>query len=112
MSGLLPLFLSVREQRQFCMEPKSALPYFYAVKRFRGQSPRYKNGPVSFGQTFMPEKPYGRFTSFLMRHLSPAVIPAQSGIQSSSIQNYLKIVIISNFWIPTCAGMTTRGFLT
>ncbi|ARC52153.1 hypothetical protein A6J88_02180 [Neisseria mucosa] len=60
----------------------------------------------------MPEKPYGRFTSFLIRHLSPAVIPAPAGIQSSSIQNYLKIVIISNFWIPTCAGMTTRGFLT
>ena len=57
MSGLLPLFLSVREQRQFCMEPKSALPYFYAVKRFRGQSPRYKNGPVNFDQAFMPDKP-------------------------------------------------------
>jgi len=90
------------------MEPKSALPYFYAVKRFRGQSPRYKNGPVSFGRT---DKPYSRFTSSLIRHLSPAVIPAQAGIQSSTIQNYLKIVIISNFWIPACAGMTARGFL-
>nr|WP_314764533.1 hypothetical protein [uncultured Neisseria sp.] len=79
------------------MEPKSALPYFYAVKRFRGQSPRYKNGPVSFGWLFMLDKPYGRFTSFLMRHLLSAVIPAQAGTQSSTIQNYLKIVIISNF---------------
>jgi hypothetical protein len=79
------------------MEPKSALPYFYAVKRFLGQSPRYKNGPVNFDQAFMPDKPYGRFTSFLIRHLSPAVIPAQAGTQSSTIQNYLKIVIISNF---------------
>lgn len=39
------------------MEPKSALPYFYAVKRFRGQSPRYKNGSVNFDQAFMPDKP-------------------------------------------------------
>ena len=29
--------------------------------------------------------------------IAPAVIPAQAGIQSSTIQNYLKIVIISNF---------------
>ena len=43
--------------------------------------------------------------------IAPAVIPAQAGIQSSTIQNYLKIVIISNFWIPACAGMTALGFL-
>ncbi|OFJ76341.1 hypothetical protein HMPREF2753_01010 [Neisseria sp. HMSC071C03] len=29
--------------------------------------------------------------------IAPAVIPTQAGIQSSTIQNYLKIVIISNF---------------
>ncbi|HFC8501922.1 TPA: hypothetical protein ACFP30_000279 [Neisseria oralis] len=44
--------------------------------------------------------------------IAPAVIPAQAGIQSSTFQDYLEIIIISNFWIPACAGMTALGFLT
>ena len=35
------------------------------------------------------------------------VIPAQAGIQTSGFQKYSKITVISNFWIPACAGMTT-----
>ncbi len=48
MSGLLPLFLSVREQRQFCREPKSALPYFYAVKRFSRAKPTLQKWACQF----------------------------------------------------------------
>ncbi|KJJ09794.1 hypothetical protein HMPREF3156_02917 [Neisseria sp. HMSC06F02] len=34
------------------------------------------------------------------------VISAQAGIQTLIFQNCLKVVLISNHWIPACAEMT------
>ena len=38
-----------------------------------------------------------------------AVNPVQAGIQTFLFQERLRDAVISNFWIPACAGMTADG---
>ena len=84
---------------------------FYAVKRFSRAKPTLQKWACQFWSYIHARQAIWPIHLIFNRHLSPAVIPAQAGIQSSTIQNYLEIIVISNFWIPAYAGMTARGFL-